>query len=310
MGRGAGQAKRTGASAATALETASPDAPDAVLDRIRTSFESFGLNGHQARVLLALLRMGSGSPAQLARVAGVHRTSTYPVLQELRARGLAQQLAGESALWTSPGRDETLNLLRAYHEQRLREVKDRIETTRDLLAEVIPDSSAPTVPYVQLVASASRARAIYDRLISEAEKEVLVLNRPPFSGAVDRSRSERAAAETTGRDEVAPVVLDALRRAVSIRVLYEASSWDDRGAESFRAAMGTYHEAGVQGRIVDDLPMKMVLADRKTTLFAPADPVMREIGFPMNLLVEHEGYSAFQADAFDYRWERARPCPR
>lgn len=300
---------RTGASAAVALETESPDAPELVLDQVRSAFEGFGLNGHQARVLLALLRLGSAGPAQLARLAGVHRTSAYPVLQELRTRGLAQQVPGQSALWTSPGRDEVLNLLRIAHEERLREVKSRIEATRELLAEALPDTHAPAVPYVQIISSAAHARSLYDRLLSEAEHEVLVLNRPPYSNAVERNKADRSFVEASGRDEVNPVVLEALARGVSIRVLYEAASWEDPDAESFRTSMAAYHRAGVQGRVVDELPMKLVTADRRATLFALADPVLREVGFPMNLLVEHDGYAAFQADAFEHRWATARPCP-
>lgn len=301
---------RVGASAALAMETESPQAPELVLDQVRSAFEAFGLNGHQARVLLALLRLGSASPAQLARLAGVHRTSAYPVLQELRARGLSQQVPGQSALWTSPGRDEVLNLLRTAHEERLREVKSRIETTRELLAEVVPDNQTATVPYVQIISSATHARTLYDRLLADAEDEVLVLNRPPYSNAVEKTKADRSFVEAFGRDEINPAVLEALDRGVSIRVLYEAASWEDPEAESFRAAMAAYHRAGVQGRVVDELPMKLVTADRRATLFALADPVLREVGFPMNLLVEHAGYAAFQADAFEYRWAHARRCPK
>ncbi|MGH9177798.1 MAG: TrmB family transcriptional regulator [Acidimicrobiales bacterium] len=309
MAQHQGTGRRAGASAAAALETESPEAPGLVLDQIRSAFETFGLNGHQARVLVALFRLGPASPAQLARLAGVHRTSAYPVLQELRARGLAQQVPGQSALWTSSGRDEVLDLLRTAHEERLREVTHRIEVTRQLLSRAIPDAGNHTVPYVQIISSASHARSLYDRLLAEAEEEVLVLNRPPYSNARDGARADRSFVEVFGRDEVNPVVLAALGRGVSIRVLYEAASWEDPEAGSFRAAMAAYHHAGVRGRVVDDLPMKLVTADRRATLFALADPVPREVGFPLNLLVEHGGYAAYQTDAFEHRWATARPCP-
>lgn len=291
------------------LEAEGQDVPERVLDQIRSAFETFGLNGHQARVLLAVLRLGSASPAQLARLAGVHRTSAYPVLQELRMRGLAQQVPGETTLWTSPGAEEVLNLLRSAHEEQLREVKTRIASTRELLATAIPDTRASAVPYLQIISTAAHARSLYDRLLAQAEQEVLVLNRPPYSAATERNKNDRSFAEASGRDEVNTAVLDALDRGVSIRVLYEAASWEDPDAESFRSSMGAYHRAGVQGRVVDQLPMKLVMADRRVTLFALADPMLREVGFPMNLLVEHAGYAAYQADAFEQRWASARPCP-
>ena len=284
------------------------DAPVARLDQVRNTFEELGLNGYQARVLLALLRVGSAGSAQLAHLADIHRTSVYPVLQELRLRGLVQQVAGQSGLWTTPGHDEVVRALMADNEERLRRVAERAEVARDELAKLVPaEPDATAVPYLQNVATAAQARDVYERLLAEARTEFLVLNRPPYSAAVDRSAAARAAAETKGRDEVNPAVIAALDRGVEIRVLYEAGAWHDPEAVSFREAMAAYHAAGVQGRAVDVLPMKVVISDRRLALFALADPVMREIGFPMNFLVEHAGYCEFQADAFDHRWESATP---
>jgi sugar-specific transcriptional regulator TrmB len=277
-----------------------------VLEQVRNTLEQLGLNGYQARVLLALMRLGSAGPAQLARVADIHRTSSYPVLQELRARGLVQQVPGQ-ALWTTPGADEVLRRLLSDNEERMQRLTERVESTRSELAKLLPADPTMSGPYMQIVATAVHARELYDRLLDEAHTEFLVLNRPPYSAAVERTADDRAASEAGGRDEVNPAVLAALERGVEIRVLYEAAQWNEPSAESFRAAMAAYHAAGVQGRITGELPMKLVISDREAALFALADPVLREVGFPMNLLVEHAGYCEFQAEAFDHRWATATP---
>ena len=281
-------------------------APDFVLEQVRNTFEELGLNGHQARVLLALLRLGTAGPAQLARLADIHRTSAYPVLQELRVRGLAQQVPDQPGQWTSLGVGVLDRLLRD-HEERLRRLTERVEATRAHVEAIVPASAPTAVPYIQIVATAPHAREVYDRLLATAEQEFLVLSRPPYSAALERSPADRESAEARAREEVNPAVLDALGRGVRIRVLYEGASWEDPAATAFRAAMGAYHAAGVEGRLVDELPMKLVIADRRAALFALADPVLREVGFPMNVLVEHAGYCSYQADAFDRRWAEARP---
>lgn len=296
--------------AASGAAQASPDTPAGVLtqlERLQRDFEEFGLNGYQARVLVSLLRLGSAGAAQLAQVAGVHRTSAYPVLQELRARGLAQQLPGESAMWTTPGYEAILGRLREDHVERFHSIESRIDEARELLAQVVPEGPAQSTPYVQLLSSAAQARGAYDRLLNEAEREFLVLNRPPYSEAAQAKRSERVETEALGRDEVNPAVLDALARGVSIRVLYEAPAWEDSSATSFREAMGRYHAAGVDGRLADRLPIKLALTDRHTALVALTDAVLPDVGFPTNLLIEHPGFAEFHADAFDCQWEHSIP---
>ena len=289
---------------------ASPSDEQVLLERVQRDFEEFGLNGYQARILVQLLRLGSATPAQLARAAGVHRTSAYPVLQELQARGVAELAPGQTSLWTTPGRDEVVDRLWNAHEERLRNLRGRVDATRDILAQIAPDHSVgAVVPYVHLLSNAAQARGIYDRLLIEAQREFLVLNRPPYSPAAERSKAERATTEALNRDEVNPEVLRALKRGVSMRVLYERAPWEDPSAESFRSAMGEYHAEGVDGRLVDDLPIKLVIADRRSALIGLTDAQVPDIGFPTNMVIEHAGFCEYQADAFEHRWEQGTPCP-
>ena len=288
----------------------SPSDEQVLLERVQRDFEEFGLNGYQARILVQLLRLGSASPAQLARAAGVHRTSAYPVLQELLARGVAELVPGQTSLWTTPGRDEVVDRLWSAHEERLQNLRGRVDATREILAQIAPEQAAGgVVPYVHLLSNAAQARGIYDRLLAEAKTEFVVLNRPPYSPAGERSKSERAATEALNRDEVNPEVLSAIKRGVSIRVLYERAAWEDPSAASFRAAMGEYHAAGVDGRLVDELPIKLAMSDRRSALIALTDEMLPDIGFPTNLVIEHAGFCEYQADAFEHRWQMATPCP-
>ena len=78
-------------------------------------------------------------------------------------------------------------------------------------------------------------------------------------------------------------------------------------AEGFRAAIARYHDAGVEGRLVEELPIKLAIADRRTALLAMTDPVLPDIGFPTTLLVEHPGFATLQAEAFERLWETAKP---
>jgi sugar-specific transcriptional regulator TrmB len=265
--------------------------PEALL----REFEELDLSPYEARVLLALLRLGSANSSQLARHSGVPRTSTYQVLEELNRRGLAQRLSVEGpAVWASPGRDEVFDRLDALQEERLRQHRERTARLREMLAETFPEVPSAAGPYVHVLQGASQVSSIYDRLLAEAQREVVVFNRPPYSLPPER---------------VNPAVLEAVGRGVRARVLYQAQQWNDPAAAGFREAMAAYHEAGVQGALVDELPIKLAVADRRVALLAMTDPVLPDEGFPTTLLVEHPGFAALQADAFERRWELARPLP-
>jgi sugar-specific transcriptional regulator TrmB len=272
--------------------------PDALIssgpipESLLHEFEQLDLSPYEARVLLALLRLGSANTAHLARHSGVPRTSTYQVLEELNRKGLAQRMSVEGpAVWASPGRDEVFDRLDAAQEERLRQHRARTANLRDVLARTFPEAPEAAGPYVHVIQGASQVSTIYERLLAEAQEELLVFNRPPYSFP---------------RDEVNDAVLDALRRGVKARALYQDPQWNDPEAEPFRRAMARYH-AAVEGRLVDDLPIKLALADRKLALLAMTDPVLPEVGFPTTLLVEHPGFAALQAEAFERLWATATP---
>ncbi|MGH9277745.1 MAG: TrmB family transcriptional regulator [Acidimicrobiales bacterium] len=262
-------------------------------DGLLREFEQLDLSPYEARVLLALLRLGSANTAHLARVSGVPRTSTYQVLEELNRKGLAQRMSVDGpAVWASPGRDEVFHRLDALQEERLRQHRLRAASLREQLAATFPEAPEAAGPYVHVIQGAAQVSSIYDRLLGDATAELLVFNRPPYSYPPD---------------QVSDTVLATVRRGVQTRVLYQGPQWDDPSAEGFREAMATYHRAGVEGRLVDELPIKLAIADRRVALLAMTDPVLPEIGFPTTLLVEHPGFAELQAGAFERLWESARP---
>ena len=161
-------------------------------------------------------------------------------------------------------------------------------------AELV-EGLAETLPFVHLIRTAPEAKHAYDELMARAESEVLVFNRPPYS--IDPG-------------DVNPAVLETLARDVKIRALYQAAPLQDPGAEAFRRTLEALDEAGVQGRVVPDLPIQLAIFDRKISLLAISDPILPESNFRTIVLIEHPGFSAVQAYAFEQLWAAARPYRR
>lgn len=92
-----------------------------------------------ARLLLALLRTGSGTSAQLAELSGVPRTSVYSVMETLSEEGLVEAVPTVGpAVWTCPSWEVVVDLLDAAEEERLRQHHERTQRLREELVHVIP----------------------------------------------------------------------------------------------------------------------------------------------------------------------------
>ncbi|MGH9190068.1 MAG: TrmB family transcriptional regulator, partial [Acidimicrobiales bacterium] len=282
--------QRAGGTAGEA-RPADPGAAHPLLARLQPVFEELGLNGYQARVLLALLQVGTATAVQLARLSGVPRTSVYPVLNELETKRLISQMAGKSTSWVSPGEEVVLDRLYAEHMERFSNLENRVEGARQMLAQ-LAFPSAPAMPYVHVIHSAAQSRLAFEQALSATSSELLMFTRPPWSWP-----------KGSGNE----TVLGTLARGVRARALYQASDLADPHGASSRAELDAYHAAGTAGRVLDELPMKLAIFDRQVALLALSDPKLADVGFPTSLLVEHPGYAALQAVAFDQLWAGAKP---
>lgn len=269
-----------------------PEGPGALPEPLVAEFEALGLGRYEARVLLTLLRLESATSTELARHSGVPRTSIHQVIEEMEGRGLAQRVDGNGpARWRTSSRDEVLDRLSHLEEERVRNQRARVDRIRATLSQLLPDPPTSEQAYVHVLPGFAQVGRIWDQMLGDVESELLVYNRGPYANAAD---------------QVNPAVLAALDRGVDCRVLYEADQWIGQAHSTFRRAMDAYHQAGVRGRMVDRLPVKLAVADRRVALLTLTNPVVPETGFPTTLLVEHPGFADQQADAFDQRWSTAK----
>jgi sugar-specific transcriptional regulator TrmB len=89
-----------------------------------------GLSGYEARVYLALLRLGRAQPREVAREAGVPQQRVYDVLRSLEWRGLAQR-AGDSYAPTPPG-----DAMAAEAKRKILEAKREAEEIESLASDL------------------------------------------------------------------------------------------------------------------------------------------------------------------------------
>ncbi|MDX6492484.1 MAG: HTH-type transcriptional regulator, sugar sensing transcriptional regulator, partial [Gaiellaceae bacterium] len=85
--------------------------------------------------------------------------------------------------------------------------------------------------------------------------------------------------------------------------IYEHSIYDDA---AHSAAIRTFVAAGEQARVVDELPIKLVVIDERVAMFTMEDPVAGEPALTI-MIVEHSALARLLKLAFEAVWERGTP---
>ncbi len=207
-------------------------------------FESVDLSPSEERVYLALLERAPLGSAVADAVGPAVEPQAARALERLVEKGLAISVPSDPPEFMPVPPEVGIGAL-------VRRSQERLELAR-LAARKLGDRvgrrhGLQTAP-VTVVTGRAEVTATYVRLQDAAEKEILGLD-TPF-----------AAGEGPGTDHGE---LDALRRGVRYRVIYDANTLDRPGRLDAAEALIA---AGQDARVLPSLPVRLVVADHRIGL--------------------------------------------
>ncbi|MEL5955450.1 helix-turn-helix domain-containing protein [Streptomyces sp. CLV115] len=261
---------------------------------------ALGLSPGEEAVYTALLARPTASVQELVRQTGAEEAETDRILRDLVSRGLvavateAGSGAPDSVDCVSGRRSvryrltpPSVALAPFLVEQR--NALHRAEAALSMLTEQYRSTAAhPAGSVVEVVVGVEQVAHRFHQLQRGAQQELLVfLVGDPI--AVPR--------EDTGVSESS-----ALDRGVEFRVVAARSYLDGPDmAKEVRAGI----TAGLELRLVDSLPLKMVVSDRERAM-VPLD--MADCGGePSAIVVHRSGLLAALVHLFEKEWAQARP---
>jgi hypothetical protein len=121
-------------------------------------------------------------------------------------------------------------------------------------------------------------------MISSAETEYVEFSRPPY--AVDPAEDQ--------------LIVEAARRGVACRLLFESCHADDPHLQKLAAFRG----AGVEIRHLDRLPMKLAVFDGTRGMVALLDPLVTKPTWTA-VVFDHPGMGEAMKGLFEEYWRRA-----
>jgi sugar-specific transcriptional regulator TrmB len=250
-----------------------------------TPLLNLGLNRYEAGAYVALTRRGRATGAEVARIAGLPRQRIYDVLDGLVGRGLATVEPGRPAYYAAVDPDQAVALLLDAHRASLDEFEREAARAVELLAPAFREGRAETDPlnYIEVLREPAAIAKRFGELQAGAQRELLIFTKPPY--AVEPGEN------TEG--------LELLSRGVVARSIYERSVHDDPAVvEAVRRFIGV----GEDARIVDHLPLKLVIVDERVAVFTMEDPVAGTTDLTI-MIVEHPGFAGLLKLAFEHVWE-------
>lgn len=260
--------------------------------------QALGLGLEEEAIYTALLARPTASAQDIARQTGLEKAETTRILLDLATRGLvaiaAEAEAPDSAdrgAGRRPARyrltPPSVALAPLLVEQR--NALHRAETAFSMLTEQYRSTAAhPAGSIMEVVVGVEQVAHRFHQLQRGAQRELLVflVGEPIAVPREDADISESSA----------------LDRGVDFRVVASKDYLD--GPDVGRAVRGAI-SAGLELRLVDSLPLKMVVSDRERAM-VPLD-MADTGGEPSAIVVHRSGLLTALVHLFEKEWAQARP---
>ncbi|HKV87095.1 MAG TPA: helix-turn-helix domain-containing protein [Candidatus Dormibacteraeota bacterium] len=243
-----------------------------------------GLTTYEARAYVALVGRDSFTAAQVARQAELPRQRIYDVLESLVSKGLAVARPGGVIKYAATRPALAIERLLSSRRQELSELEVSAARVESLLAEAYADGQRHTDPlqYIEVLREPGAINVRFDELQAAARREILVFTKPPYAKAPEDNLQG----------------LEVARR-VEARSLYEESIFED--PPSVQAVL-RFLKAGERARVVQELPLKLVIIDAAIVMFGMRDPVASGSDLTI-MVVDHPSLASVLRTAFNAYWE-------
>jgi HTH-type transcriptional regulator, sugar sensing transcriptional regulator len=185
--------------------------------------------------------------------------------------------------------DDALDRLLDQHRARLGQLERDVADTIARLTPAYRDGRGADDPldFIEVLREPAAIAKRFAELEASVQREILVFTKPPY--AVEPAENVEG--------------LKVLERNIEARSVYERSIYDH---PAHVTAIRDFIAAGEQARVVDRLPLKLVVIDERVAMFTLEDPVAGEPALTI-MIVEHPALARLLKLAFESVWAAGAP---
>ncbi|MFE0648399.1 helix-turn-helix domain-containing protein [Streptomyces sp. NPDC059534] len=243
--------------------------------------EALGISTEEEALYRLLLRRPETTPAELAELTATEPSRLRRRLRELEVKGLVTKTPTRPVRFRPASPELAVEVLALAMTQRV----DRARLAAAELTELWRAGRDRGEAAVQIVQGDEANTLHFEQVQQATREEVLILDKPPYV--------------QEGVSRQAEVQLELMGRGVRYRTVYDRTALVEQGQMELAQRLNRHGETA---RVVDALPMKLLIADRRIALV----PVVLE-GERQTVVLRESPLLAGLLALFDAQWDRGAP---
>ncbi len=271
-----------------------------------TKLQQIGLTKREAEVYLALLKRKEYTAPELTKITTITRTKIYEILQSLVHKGIVTESSRDgNKMYRSLDPHLALENIITNYEQTVEQKKIEFEQKQKFDIEMkrkaagllekelvsLHEDSADSLEPFDYIEMLTDIRQIGERWVAiqqNTKKELLVFTKPPYTTPALEDNIEQ-------EKEIFR------KQNIVIKGLYEYGELTQEEIDSLVRSVEIYQEIGEEARLIEKLPMKLVISDEALVMFALNDRISLKPNIT-SMYVDHPSYAAALKKMFESYW--------
>lgn len=263
-------------------------------------FLELGLTERETKVYITLLSKKSFTSSELQKSANIPRTKIYEVLLKMIERGICvERRIGKIKYYEAIEPKKALHkVLDDYKNKYQSELERKKEITESLAGVFNPiyqknKNFISPLEFVEVIKDKDQAQQRILEAFKEAKSELLSLIKGPYVCDTNSRVNQQVKEEK-----------NLLKRGVICKKIYESSELLEHTAliEQFKPLA----KLGSQLRMIEHLPIKMVVFDERKVIF-PLQDIIKNPDELTIILIEHKEMVAACRILFNFLWNNSKP---
>ncbi|UCH66438.1 MAG: hypothetical protein JSW63_04735 [Ignavibacterium sp.] len=261
---------------------------------IRT-FIDIGLTEREAKVYITLLSGRMFTTTDLQKAVNIPRTKIYEVLHKMVSRGICvEKNLGKNKIYEAVEPKLAMERIYAKYQSDLNRKKELIEQVSNVFTPIFENSKSIVNPldFIEVLKEKPQIHKRYKDSVRKTKREMLTFNKGPYA-------SDNAERLSEQEDEEFKL----LKRGGITKDIYELNEFKEVNwlFESVNKSV----RFGQQARIVDKLPIKMLIFDQEKVMFALEQPIQISGELTM-IYIEHKQLAEACSMLFYYLWDQGK----
>lgn len=269
-------------------------------EEIVKTLESLGYTQYESKVFYALFTGDNMTTTEIAKTAGIPRSSAYEILKSFTHKGICNEIETSSVVryqLIDPKiiSDKIENDIQKSFKDKMKNLKQSFEMLEPLYHS--KEEKGEKID-VELIRGFNRHRNMkFLNLLKNTEEEVLLMIK--LEGNVSESLNEAAK--------------DLYSRGGVIKSIYEASYdfkvkiggvWNKVGSDGLLKICKGFEKQGEQVRISEKIFQNVAVFDRKRVFVSLVDPSLPRYN-RSDVIVNNENYASSMAEYFTSVWNNS-----